>query len=374
MKEIQLVVAASIALLTSSSAPIVLDRFSEQRNAEEHVLGARDEDLPATREITADGVVVGLLDLAFVRARLNTVLIVELRQAFAAGLDLERAVHPGDAFHVRYAETRASRGAVIARRLLWAEFRTGTKGSVAIHRFRGRDHVEQLWFANGYSTRPPAMRMPLDTLTVSSKFGVRPDPFKQPPATSVKAASMVSLKRSASTKLPSTSGAGTAINAATPLAELLGLEPAGRASKEAAGGICSSCLHEGIDLAAPAGTPIHAAADGVVSGAAPNGRYGNWVRIEHTGRLTTVYGHLKEFAPGIQPGRQVARGDVIGLVGSTGHSTGAHLHFELRKDGRAVDPISSPMFKAERLQGAELERFRRQVARSLEQRRPVALP
>ena len=71
-------------------------------------------------------------------------------------------------------------------------------------------------------------------------------------------------------------------------------------------------MHEGVDLVAPAGTPVHAAADAMVMGAGPNGRYGNWIRITHAGNLATVYGHLSGFAPGIAAGSTVSRGDVIG--------------------------------------------------------------
>jgi len=127
-------------------------------------------------------------------------------------------------------------------------------------------------------------------------------------------------------------------------------------------------MHEGIDLVAPAGTAVYAAADGLVVGAAPNGRYGNWIRIEHSSRLATVYGHLSAFAPGIEPGETVVRGELIGFVGSTGRSTGAHLHFELLSDGKPVNPINHPELKAAPLRGADLERFRKQVARSLEER------
>ena len=127
-------------------------------------------------------------------------------------------------------------------------------------------------------------------------------------------------------------------------------------------------MHEGIDLVAPAGTPVYAAADGVVVGAAPNGRYGNWIRIEHGGKLATVYGHLMAFAPGIEPGESVVRGELIGFVGSTGRSTGAHLHFEVLDNGKPVNPINHPELKAMQLRGLDLERFRKQVARSLEER------
>ena len=93
-------------------------------------------------------------------------------------------------------------------------------------------------------------------------------------------------------------------------------------------------MHEGVDLAAPTGTPIYAASDGSVVGAAPNGGYGNWIRIDHTGKLSTVYGHLSEFAPGIKKGVQVSQGDLIGFVGNTGRSTGPHLHFEILINGK----------------------------------------
>src|SRR5262249_38352396 len=111
-----------------------------------------------------------------------------------------------------------------------------------------------------------------------------------------------------------------------------------------------------------------AAADGMVVGAAPNGRYGNWVRIEHSGKLATVYGHLMAFAPGIEPGESVVRGELIGFVGSTGRSTGAHVHFELQVDGKAVNPITHPELKTAQLRGPDLERLRKQVAASLAER------
>ena len=101
-------------------------------------------------------------------------------------------------------------------------------------------------------------------------------------------------------------------------------------------------LHEGVDLAAPTGTPIYAAADGTVSGAGPNGGYGNWIRIEHSASHATVYGHLSAFASGIAAGVAVKEGQVIGFVGSTGRSTGPHLHFEIVINGRAVDPLAYP--------------------------------
>ena len=95
--------------------------------------------------------------------------------------------------------------------------------------------------------------------------------------------------------------------------------------------------HAGIDLAAPWGTPVRAARDGVVDRAGWWGTYGNAVALDHGDDSETRYAHLSSIA--VSGGDLVRQGDVIGYVGSTGASTGPHLHFELRFDGRAVDPL-----------------------------------
>ncbi len=99
-----------------------------------------------------------------------------------------------------------------------------------------------------------------------------------------------------------------------------------------------AAMHAGIDLAGPYGTPIYATADGIVGRAEyNNGGYGNLVEINHGQGIQTRYGHLSRFAA--RPGQRVSRGDLIGYMGSTGRSTGSHLHYEVRIDGRAVNPI-----------------------------------
>ena len=96
-------------------------------------------------------------------------------------------------------------------------------------------------------------------------------------------------------------------------------------------------MHEGLDLGAGFGTPIHAAAAGVVVHAGWLGGYGNLVVVDHGGGLSTAYGHQSQIA--VSYGEHVVQGQVIGYVGSTGHSTGPHLHFEVRVNGSAVDPL-----------------------------------
>ena len=96
-------------------------------------------------------------------------------------------------------------------------------------------------------------------------------------------------------------------------------------------------MHEGIDLGAAYGSPIAAAAAGVVIYAGWEGGYGNLVVIDHGGGLATAYGHQSRIA--VSVGQSVSQGETIGYVGSTGHSTGPHLHFEVRVNGQAVDPL-----------------------------------
>lgn len=95
--------------------------------------------------------------------------------------------------------------------------------------------------------------------------------------------------------------------------------------------------HKGIDLPATTGTPIHASADGVVGKAEWFGGYGLFVELEHGGGMETRYGHMSRIA--VAEGQRVRKGDVIGYVGSTGRSTGSHLHYEVRIGGEAVNPL-----------------------------------
>jgi len=96
-------------------------------------------------------------------------------------------------------------------------------------------------------------------------------------------------------------------------------------------------MHKGVDLPASTGTPIHATADGVIGRADWFGGYGLFVEIEHGANLETRYGHMSRIA--VAEGQHVHRGDVIGYVGTTGRSTGAHLHYEVRIGGEAVNPV-----------------------------------
>jgi murein DD-endopeptidase MepM/ murein hydrolase activator NlpD len=382
--------AASVIIASASAGRAADDKpLDEARWAEQRLLGSDDEDERLaeyqlfTRQIAAAGTIGASFDESLAGAGVAAATTLEARQALAAAIDLQRDLRPDDRFYVRYEQTFTAEGAPVGiGRVVWVELRTKAKGTIAIYRFHTRDNIERFWFANGQAATPLSMRLPLDVISVSSGFGLRADPFDQPPplATVGKYAPMGGPKsKLLPPGLPSggTSGNGATINAATPLGASVGLAPyanwrtvlrSSNSSNNNSGVGRALFMHEGVDLVAPLGTPIYAAADGIVVGAAPNGRYGNWLRIEHSGKLATVYGHLMAFAPGIEPGEAVVRGELIGFVGSTGRSTGAHLHFELQVDGKAVNPITHPELKAAQLRGPDLERFKKQVAAALAER------
>ena len=115
--------------------------------------------------------------------------------------------------------------------------------------------------------------------------------------------------------------------------------------------------HYAVDYAAPKGTPIVAAADGVVIFAGKRGGYGNLIEIRHENNLKTLYAHMNSFATGMRTGKKVKRGQMIGRVGSTGLSTGPHLHFGLYRNNVPINPLSSVKAVSKELQGKEKESF-----------------
>ena len=122
-----------------------------------------------------------------------------------------------------------------------------------------------------------------------------------------------------------------------------------------------SKMHKGLDFGAPTGTPIYAAGNGVVEEVGPKGAYGNYIRIRHNTDITTAYAHLSRFAKGLRRGGRVEQGDVIGYVGTTGRSTGAHLHYEVIRKGQQVNPKAADLPTGEKLAGRELQAFEQTV-------------
>lgn len=122
-------------------------------------------------------------------------------------------------------------------------------------------------------------------------------------------------------------------------------------------------MHKGLDIAAGYGAPIRAANDGVVVFAGRNGGYGNFVRLNHSGGMGTGYGHMSRIL--VRPGQRVSKGQQIGAVGSTGISTGPHLHYELYRNGVAINPRSVSFSVVQQLGGNDLRAFKSKLAQLL---------
>ena len=379
--------------------------------------------LPFTRQFAARGTIgPGLAETAE-RAGVPASALIEPLQALSARLDPATDLTADDRFALRWEQTFNGDGRPVGlARVVSLDLSTARKGPLSMARFRpftgplaslpaGR---ERFFFADGTLAAPPPIRLPLDDIKITSGFGLRPDPLDQPtrvapvevqpaapppPETATGPKPLSAAAQGEVARAYAGFGSGEQLGNARTLTpglhnseidrimterRLRRLEEEARrkaneeaeaarkeaAEKEAAERAAAPppapakptvlYMHEGLDLFAHHGTPVRAAADGLVVLARPDRGYGNAVHLEHERGGLTLYAHLARFAPGIEPGAVVRRGDVIGFVGSTGRSTGAHLHFEFLLRGRPVDPVSGTV--PIKLGAADLARLKRQLA------------
>lgn len=209
-------------------------------------------------------------------------LIPEFVNAFSFDFNLASEVSPGDTFEVAYEQTVNAKGEPLGQpQLLYASLTTATK-SRTLYRFTPPGQPVGWFDGNGASTVRSFMRTPVDGARITSKFGLRFHPV-----------------------------------------------------------LHYTRMHGGTDFGAPVGTPIYAAAGGVVTSAAPSKCAGNMVSMRHDNGWETRYFHLSQYADGLTAGKRVDQGYTIGLVGNTGTcTTGPHLHYEVHINGEKVDPQS----------------------------------
>lgn len=413
---------------TSTGFAAVIDVPESVDSGDERLLGSADEDaaykalLPFTRQLSASSVVTGSLADSLAAAGVPAATSLEALHALDTAIDLQRDVRTGDHFYVRHEQTYTLAGNRIdVGRVLWLEVRTKARGTIAIHRFKPKGGTDQFWLASGQAAGLPMMRQPLNMMTVTSGFGLRADPLDHPSSGVTPAVVEVAVppppppedkgpsveERRAANRawagfemgsLGSARVDGTQnwdLDRVMAARRIRAREAEERRREEEAAAAAKAnepppvkkeeppaeplvrkmFMHEGLDLLANSGTPVYAAADGTVTSVGPNGGYGNWIKLAHPGRLATIYGHLSGFAPGLQAGQPVLRGELIGFVGSTGRSTGAHLHFEIQTAGRPLDPAGHPALRCAQLAGSDLVQFKKQVAASLSERdRELARP
>jgi murein DD-endopeptidase MepM/ murein hydrolase activator NlpD len=240
----------------------------------------------------------GSLYEAAIKAGADARLVAEAVKLFSKKLDFARDIQPSDQFRLVFDRKVSESGKTIQTgNLLYAEIGQGDS-STRFYRFEKDGKVEYL-DQIGKQLKALLLKTPLDGARITSAFGARKHP-------------------------------------------ILGY----------------TRIHPGIDFGAPSGTPVYAAGDGVVEEARWAGGYGNWLKVKHTNTWQTGYGHLSRYAKGIKPGVHVKQGQIVAYVGSTGMSTGPHLHYEIIQNGQKVNPRGAKLPEGSVLNARDIANFK----------------
>jgi murein DD-endopeptidase MepM/ murein hydrolase activator NlpD len=245
-----------------------------------------------------DGSGVRLYQSIYETALRNNVpgpVITELVRIFSYDVDFQRKAQPGDSFDLLYSDDESGEGHNEVR---YASLTVGGDTKHYYHFQTADDGVYDYYDDSGVSAKKFLVRKPVATGIVTSGFGWRTHPL-----------------------------------------------------------LHVSELHSGVDWAAPPGTPIFAAGNGDIEEIGEKGGYGKYVRIRHANGYETAYGHLTAYARGLDVGSHVRQGQIIGFVGSSGLSTGTHVHFEIIVNDRFVDPMRIKLPRGRVLAGATLTIF-----------------
>lgn len=261
----------------------------------------KEQVKPEVSTVYARGEIDSSLFLAAKRAGLSHNLTMDLANVFGYDIDFALDIRKGDSFEVIYEEKTVEGQRVGTGNILAARFTNRGKTYSAV-RYTSKDGTTSYYNADGTSMRKAFIRTPVDFARISSRFS---NGRKHPILNKIRA-------------------------------------------------------HKGVDYAAPHGTPIKSAGDGKVLLAGRKGGYGNTVIIQHGQRYRTLYAHMQGFAKGVRNGSAVKQGQIIGYIGTTGLSTGPHLHYEFQVDGVHVDPLGLKLPMADPIAKSEMPRFMQQ--------------
>jgi murein DD-endopeptidase MepM/ murein hydrolase activator NlpD len=264
-------------------------------------LKLRSLEEKVTEEVkVADGEIHGSLYESAAKLGASPAITAQVAKLFAHKLDFQRDLKAGDDFRLVFDRKVTESGRTVETGdLEYAEVR-----GVKFYRFERTGGGVEYVDATGKNIKGFLLRTPVDGARMTSSFGLRRHP-------------------------------------------ILGYARA----------------HQGVDFGAGMGTPILAAGDGVVLKASRWAGYGNWLQIRHSGGFDTGYAHISRFAKGVKPGARVRQGQVVAYVGTTGLSTGPHLHYEVWLKGKRVNPVGAKVPQGTVLAGAELARFRAEKVR-----------
>ena len=235
------------------------------------------------------------------RNKVPAAVIEDMVRIYSYDVDFQRKVQPGDSFDVFFAGDDEGTPTTEKTEVLFASLTVGGE-TKKYYRFQTPDDsVVDFYDETGKSAKKFLVRKPVNNAIMRSGFGGRRHP-------------------------------------------ILGYTK----------------MHTGVDWATPYGTPIFASGNGVVEKVGWEGGYGKYVRLKHNNGYETAYGHMSAFAKGMEPGKRVRQGQVIGFVGSTGMSTGAHVHYEILVNGRFVDPMRVKLPRGRSLEGAMMASFEKE--------------
>ena len=330
LKKRRLAVGESIDLQLQTmpdqpDAPRVLTLSIRPQPQREYIVTRRDDGSYEALEkiyqvrpriVRVDAVRRGSLQQSGMKAGAPAAATLEFIRALSYDVDFQRELKEGQHFTLLLEQQVTSDGHVAdPGRLLAGELRL-TNRTITVMRFRPQGGADGFYDPKGESVVRSFLRTPMDASHITSGFGMRMHP-------------------------------------------IMGF----------------SAMHTGVDFGAPIGTPIFAAGAGKVVMAGPNGGYGIFVKLQHTSQIGTGYGHMSRLGPGIRPGVSVRQGQVIGFVGSTGLSTGPHLHYEFYRNGHPVNPLAQKFAMRAVVGGKDLARFRvlsRQYLNELKNAPPIA--
>lgn len=288
--------ALSLSRLALNVSP-ERDLIIERENPDTFL--SREVERPIERQLShADGVISSSLYLAAKGAGLPNDVLMEMVHIFGFAVDFQRDIQSGDQFEVLYEQLENDRGENVGNGpVLYASI-TLSGSRLELFRYEAIDGSSDYFEPTGKSVRRALMRTPINGARLSSGYGMRKHPA-------------------------------------------LGYTK----------------MHRGLDFAAPRGTPIMAAGDGTIERIGRYSTYGKYIRIRHNGAYSTAYAHMNGYAKGLKAGSRVRQGQIIGYVGTTGRSTGPHLHYEILSGGKQTNPRKVKLPSGRQLDETEVAAF-----------------
>ena len=270
------IVVSEFKLPVSALSTIELSRTRDDQ------FTMKKTNVPLTKKLARAG---GTIDSSIYKtgadAGIPASMLNELINAYSYDVDFQRDVKKGNSIDVLFERMETKDGAIAGNgNFVFSQLTLGDR-TVKIYRYTDKNGNADFYNEKGESIRKALLRTPINGARITSNFGMREHPI------------------SGYTK-----------------------------------------MHRGVDFGAPIGTPIYAAGDGKVATASVKSGYGNYLKIQHSGKYSSAYAHLSRFASGVSPGKKVKQGQIVAYVGMTGSTTGPHLHYEILANNAQVNPAN----------------------------------